>query len=166
MSDSSESKRLWRTALIVAGVGLLVLVPLGWLALRMYDDLIQRRVVAANESAALTNLENIQAAEQLYFETYKEYGTFRQMIDAGIFQAELSGDPPVASGYVFTVRVQPATDAGPASYSVNADPVRAEGRDATGRRHFFVSSEVIGVRFNESRPATKDDKVRPKMSEY
>jgi hypothetical protein len=166
MAEVSESKRLWRTALVVAGVGLLVLVPLGWLALRMWDDTIQRRVIAANESAALTNLENIQAAEQLYFEANGQYGTFRQLIDSGIFQAEVSGDPPVASGYVFAVKVQPRTDAQPAAYSVNADPVRAEGRDATGRRHFFVSSEVIGVRFNESRPATRDDKVRPKMQEY
>jgi hypothetical protein len=166
MPEASESKRLWRTALVVAGVGVVVLVPLAWLALRMWDDTVQRRVVAANESAALTNLQNKQAAEQLYFEATGQYGTFQQLIDSGIFQAEVSGDPPTASGYVFTVRVQPKTDAQPASYSVNADPVRAEGRDATGRRHFFVSSEVIGVRFNESRPATRDDKPRPKMSEY
>ena len=166
MAEVSESKRLWRTALIVAGVGVLVLVPLGWLALRMWDDTIQRRVIAANESAALANLENIQAAEQLYFEANGQYGTFPQLIDSGIFQAEVSGDPPIASGYVFTVKVQPKADAQPAAYSVNADPVRAEGRDATGRRHFFVSSEVIGVRFNESRPATKDDKPRPKMAGY
>lgn len=166
MAEVSESKRLWRTALIVAGVGLLVLIPLAWLALRMWDDTIQRRVIAANESAALTNLDNIQAAEQLYFEATGQYGTFQQLIDSGIFQAEVSGDPPTASGYVFNVRVQPKTDAQPAAYSVNADPVRAEGRDATGRRHFFVSSEVIGVRFNESRPATKDDRLRPKMTVY
>src|SRR5918998_4152011 len=162
MAEVSESKRLWRTALIVAGVGLLVLVPLGWLALRMWDDTIQRRVVAANESAALTNLENIQAAEQLYFEANGQYGTFRQLIDSGIFQAEVSGDPPVARGYVYTVKVQPKTDTQPASYIVNADPVRPEGRDATGRRHFFVGSEVTGVRYNDTRPANKDDKLRPK----
>lgn len=164
MAEVSESKRLWRTALLVAGVGLLVLIPLGWLALRMWDDTIQRRVIAANESAALTNLDNIQAAEQLYFETNSQYGTFQQLIDSGIFQAQVSGDPPVASGYVFNVRVQPKTDTQPPTYSVNADPVRPDGRDATGRRHFFVSSEVIGVRFNESRPATKDDKPRPTMN--
>ena len=166
MAEASESKRLLRTALIVAGGGLLILIPLTWLALRMWDDTVQRRVIAANESAALTNLENIQAAEQLYFEANGQYGTFRQLIDSGIFQAQVSGDPPVASGYTFTVRVHPKTDAQPPSYSVNADPVRREGRDATGRRHFCVSAAVIGVRFNESRPATKDDKPRPKMAEY
>jgi len=166
MAEASESKRLWRTALLVAGVGLVVLVALGWLALRMWGDTIQRRVIAANESAALTNLENIQAAEQLYFEANGQYGTFRQLIDSGVFQAEVSGDPPVASGYAFTVRVQPRTDTQQAAYTVNADPVRAGGRDATGRRHFFMSSEVTGVRVNESRPATKDDKPRPTVREF
>ncbi|HEX7317971.1 MAG TPA: hypothetical protein VF297_28970 [Pyrinomonadaceae bacterium] len=166
MPEVSESKRLWRTALIVAGVGVLVLVPLGWLALRMWDDTVQRRVIAANESAALTNLSNIQAAEDLYFRANGQYGTFQQLIDSGIFQAEVTGDPPTASGYVFNVRVQPRTDTQPASYSVNADPVRSDGRDATGRRHFFVSSEVIGVRVNETRPATRDDKPRATMQEY
>src|ERR1044071_3733788 len=166
MAEVSESKRLWRTALIVAGVGVLVLVPLGWLALRMWDDTIQRRVIAANESSALTNLEQIQAAEDIYFRTTGEYGTLQHPVDSGIFPSTVGGAPPVASGYVYTVRVQPRTDAQASSYSVNVDPVRSEGRDATGRRHFFASSEVIGIRFNESRPATKDDKVRPKMSEY
>ena len=166
MSDSSESKRLWRTALVVAGVGVLVLVPLGWLALRMYDDTVRRRVVSANESAALGSLEAIQAAEQLHFETYGQYATFRQLVDAGILQSELTGDPPVGRGYAYTFRVQPATDARPAAYSVNADPVRAGGRDATGRRHFFISSDVTGVRYNETRPANKDDRLRPTMREY
>lgn len=165
MAEVSESKRLWRTALIVAGVGLLVLVPLAWLAQRMWNDTIQRRVMASNESSALTNLEQIQAAEDLYFRVNGEYGTLQQLIDSGIFASTVSSDSPVASGYVYTVRVQPKTDTQPPSYSVNVDPVRPEGRDATGRRHFFASSEVIGIRFNESRPATKDDKVRTKMTE-
>jgi hypothetical protein len=166
MSDSSESKRLWRTALIVAGVGLLVLAPLSWLALRMWDDTVQRRLMAANESRALGSLEAIQAAEQLYFETYGRYGTFREMAEAGVFQTDLTGDPPAGNGYVYTLRVRPKTETEPAGYSVNADPVRAGGRDATGRRHFYIGSDVTGVRFNESRPATKDDKLRPVMRDY
>ena len=166
MRDSSESKRLWRTALIVAGVGLLVLVPLSWLALRMYDDTVQRRRMAANESSALGTLEAIQAAEQLYYETYGRYGTFKEMAEAGIFETALKGDPPVGSGYAFTLKVQPKTETQPAGFSVNADPVRTGERDATGRRHFYIGSDVTGVRFNETRPATKDDKLRPTMRDY
>ena len=166
MRDSAETKRLWRTALIVSGVGLLILVPLSWLALRLYDDTVRRRLISANESAALRSLEAIQAAEQLYYESYGQYGTFQQLVEAGVFQVELKGEPHIASGYAFTLRVQPRTETQAASYSVNADPVRAGGRDATGRRHFFISSDVTGIRYNESRPATKDDKPRPTVQEY
>jgi hypothetical protein len=166
MSDSSESKRLWRTALIVAGVGLLILAPLSWLALRMYDDTVRRRRIAANESSALGSLEAVQAAEQLYYETYGRYGTFAELAETGILQTDLSGDPPVGHGYAFTLRVRPRTETEPAAYSVNVDPVRTGDRDATGRRHFFIGSDVTGVRFNETRPATKDDKLRPTMRDY
>ena len=166
MSDSVESKRLWRTALIVAGVGVLVLAPLSWLALRMWDDAVQRRVVAANESAALGTIQAIQAAQQLYYESHGQYGTFAQLEEAGILQNDLEGDPPTGRGYVYTLRLTPKTDAAPATYSVNADPVRAGDRDATGRRHFFISSEVTGVRFNETRPANAGDKLRPTMTEF
>jgi hypothetical protein len=166
MSDSSEAKRLWRTAAIIAGVGLLVIIPLGWLALRLYDDTIQRKVIAANEAAALSSLENIQAAEQLYFETNGQYATFRQLIESGVFQAELNGDPPVAHGYAFTLKVLPKTDTQTAAYTVNADPVLGGARDATGHRHFFISSDLTGVRFNEERPATKEDKPRQSAREY
>ncbi|MDT5159401.1 MAG: hypothetical protein QOC61_897 [Acidobacteriota bacterium] len=158
MSDSSEAKRLWRTAGIIAGVGLLIIIPLSWLALRLYDDMIQQRVIAVNEAAARTSLDNIQAAEQLYYETNGQYATFRQLIESGVFQAELNGDPPVAHGYAFTLKVQPKSDTQSAAYSVNADPVISGARDATGHRHFFISSDVTGVRFNEERPATKEDK--------
>lgn len=166
MRDSSESQRLWRTALIVAGVGLLILVPLSWLALRMYDDTIRRRIISSNESSALGTLEAIQAAQQLYYETYGRYGTFLEMVEAGILQTDLTGDPPVGHGYTFTLRVRPKTETEPGGYSVNADPVRTGERGATGRRHFYIDSDVTGVRFNETRPATRDDRLRPTMRDY
>jgi hypothetical protein len=166
MADSSESKRLWRTALIVAGVGLLVLIPLGWLAVRMYNDAIQRRVVAVNEADALYTLELIAAAEHVHLQAYGEYGSINQLTDTGILQTEFYGDnAPARAGYTYTVKLTPKTDAQPPSYSVNADPLRAAGRDATGRRHFFIGSEVIGVRYNEDRPATAADRPRQSVQE-
>jgi len=166
MSDSSESKRLWRTALIIAGAGLLVLVPLGWLAVRMYNDTIQRRVVAVNEADALYTLELIAAAEHIHLQAYGAYGTIKQLTDTGILQTEFGGEPPARAGYAYAVRLTPKTDAAAPTYAVNADPLRASGRDATGRRHFFISSEVIGVRVNEDRPATAADKPRQNVDEY
>ena len=160
MSDDFESRRLWRTALVVVAVGVVVLVPLAWLAVRMYDDSIQRRVISADEASALAALENLQAQEQSFLETEGRYATFRQFAEAGIISVPLDDDALVSDGYRFTLKVTPKTDAQGPTYSVNADPVRAGGRDATGRRHFFISSEITGVRYNEGRPATAADKPR------
>lgn len=165
MADNSESKRLWRTALIVAGVGLLVLVPLCWLAVRMYNDTIQRRVVAVNEADALYTLELLAAAEHIYLQAYGEYGTVKQLTDTGILQTNFDGDPPAREGYAYTAKLTPRSGAQPPSYSINADPLRATGRDATGHRHFYISSEVIGTRYNEDRPATATDKPRQSVQE-
>jgi hypothetical protein len=160
MSESPETKRLWRTALLVAGVGLLVLIPLAWLAVRMVNDANQRKIMAANEADALYALEQIAAAEHIYFQTFGEYATLPQLAEAGVLQTSWSGDPPASHGYTFTFRLTPKTAPSGPAYSVNADPQLAGGRAATGRRHFFVSSEVTGIRFNEERPATATDKPR------
>lgn len=165
MADISESKRLWRTASIVAGAGLLVLVPLCWLAVRMYNDTIQRRVVAVNEADALYTLELLAAAEHIHLQAYGEYGTVKQLTDTGILQTNFDGDPPAREGYAYTVKLTPRSGAQTPSYSINADPLRATGRDATGHRHFYISSEVIGTRYNEDRPATATDKPRQSVQE-
>jgi Tfp pilus assembly protein PilE len=166
MSAKSESRRLWRTALVVAAVGVVVLVPLAWLAVRMYNDSIQQKVIAADDLSARDALKNIQAAEQLYYESNGEYATFPQLVEAGVFQTKQTGDALVNGGYKFTLRVTPKADTQGPAYSVNADPVRAGGRDATGRRHYFISSEVAGVRYNEERPATAADKPWLTGTEY
>ena len=165
MADGSDSKRLWRTALIVAGAGLLVLVPLWYLYVRVSNDAIQRRVIAANEADALYTLELIAAAEHVHLQSYGEYGTIKQLNDSGILQTEFGGDPPARAGYAYAVKLTPKSDARPPTYSVNADPLNDKGRGATGRRHFYIGSEAIGVRVNEDRPATATDKPRLSVDE-
>jgi Tfp pilus assembly protein PilE len=166
MVESSESKRLWQTTVIVAAVGIVVVALLAWLALRLYDDKLQQQVMSANESSTLTTLENIQAQEQSFRETSGQYATFQQLADAGVIQAPTKDDTLVSDGYKFTIRVTPRSDAQGPTYVVNADPERAGGRDATGRRHFYISSEVTGIRYNEERPATATDKPRQSMQDY
>lgn len=160
MKVSGESKRLWRTAFIVAGVGLIVLVPLAWLAYRMQQDSVQRRIIGANESAAISAMESISAAQHLYFQTYGQYGTFPQLVESGLFQAPLTGDALVARGYAFTLKVTQGSEGVQPFYSVNADPQDDSGRDATGRRHFYIDSNITGMRVSEGRPATPADPPR------
>ncbi len=167
MSESSENKRLWRTALVVSVVGLAVAGVLGWLAVRMYQDNIRRRVAAANEANALYVLEQVSAAEHLFFESNGQYATFRQLVEAGVFQAPLQADDALAAqGYSFRLTLRPRTETAAPFYSVSADPLRASGREATGRRHFYIDSDVVGVRVNEERPAGPSDPPRLTVSPY
>ena len=166
MAEGSESKRLLRTTLIIALGGIVVLVLLWFVFTRMRQDYVQQRIMNANEASALATLQNIQAQEQSFRETSGQYATFRQLADAGVIQTPTSGDALVSDGYKFTLKVTPKTDTQGPTYTVNADPERAGGRDATGRRHYFISSEVTGVRVNDERPATANDKPRQTAQEY
>lgn len=166
MSLSAETKKLWRTIGVVAVVGILVLIPLVWWALRLSDDAHRRRVVAANEVETLSALEGIAAAEQLYLQSYSQYGTFKQLVEAGMFRAPLEGDSLVADGYSFKLKVTPKAEGQTPSFSVNADPLVGAGRDATGRRHFYLDSNLVGIRVNEERPASASDPPRQTVNDY
>lgn len=164
MSKAPEKKGYGRVILVLLALGVLVIVPLAWLALKMSRDAAQRRVVNANEAAAIYTLEQIAAAEQLHFEAFEgRYATFRQLLDAGLFKAPLDGERITSSGYAFTLRVAPPAEGRPSSYSVNADPL-AEG--TTGRRHFYLDSNVTGMRYSEGRPATAADPPRQSVEPY
>ena len=166
MTESTETKKYGKVLAVVAVVGLLALVPLVWLAMRMSDEARQRRVVSANEAETLSVLEGIAAAQQLFLQTHSRYGTFKEMVEAGVFRAPLDGDSLVAHGYTFTLRVTPRTDAQPPSFKVNADPLSREGAQATGRRFFYLDSDLVGIRVNEDRPAGPSDPPRPTVTGY
>jgi Tfp pilus assembly protein PilE len=165
MAESSESKRLLLTALIVAAVGIVVLVVLWFVFIAERHHYVQRQIMNSNEADAIYALEQIAAAEQLYFQTNGQYATLRQLVESGVLQTTFTGDPPAWHGYKYTLKVTPKTDAQSSTYSVNADPEIAGGRDATGRRHFYISSEVVGLRYNEDRPAGPTDKPRQSVPE-
>jgi hypothetical protein len=166
MTVSTETKKLYKIIGVAAVVGLLALIPLVWLAVRMNGEARQRRVVAANEAEAIAALEGIAAAQQLYLQTFSRYGTFREMVEAGVFQAPLSGDSLVAHGYAFTLRVAPKAEGQPPAFKVNADPLSREGVAATGRRHFYLDSNLVGIRVNEDRPAGPADPPRQTLTTH
>lgn len=166
MADSTETKKYWKVLAVVAVVGLLALVPLVWLAMRMSDEARQRRVVSANEAETISVLEGIAAAEQLFLQTHSRYGTFKEMVEEGVFRAPLSGDSLVAHGYAFTLRVTPKAEGQPPAFQVNADPLSREGARATGRRFFYLDSNLVGIRVNEDRPAGPSDPPRQTVTGY
>lgn len=159
---SSETKRLGRIVFIIVVVGAVVIAALAWYWVKLSREDRTRRRIAANESAAITALDQIAAAEHLYFQTHGEYATLPRMVEAGVFQAPLTGDALVSDGYRFTLNVVPKTEGGASSFSVNADPLNESGDEATGLRHFYAGSEVTGIRYSEGRPAAATDKTLPR----
>ena len=166
MTANTETKKYGKVLAVVAVVGLLALVPLVWLAMRMSDEARQRRVVSANEAETISILEGIAAAEQLYLQDSSRYGTFKELVEAGVFRAPLTNDSLVAHGYTFNLRVTPRTDAQPPAFKVNADPLSREGAQATGRRFFYLDSNLVGIRVNEDRPAGPSDPPRQTVTGY
>lgn len=165
MSYSPETKRLWRWIAVIAVLGVAAGAALWVVYVRTSEEARRRRVVAANERQARAVVDNVAAAQQLHLEARGEYGTFPQLVEAGVFQAPLSGDQLVAGGYAFTLRVTPRAEGRAPAFEVNADPVRDRGPDATGRRHYYAGSDVTGVRFNDERPAAAADPPLPRAEQ-
>ncbi len=109
---------------------------------------------AGNEAATLQDLKTIAAVEIQYFNGHnRTFGTFDQLIKDLSFDTRFSGNPPVADGYIFTLKVTPKTPSGPSSYTLNADPQT----DATGKNHFFIDSNGGTIHVNADQPAGPND---------
>jgi prepilin-type N-terminal cleavage/methylation domain-containing protein len=116
-------------------------------------------VIAGNESAALATLRTIATEQRTYFNNKgrNSYGTFDQLIENGALDKRFAGDEPVIEGYKFTLKVTPKSASQPPYFSVNADPQQKEGLGSTGKRHFFMDSNVNTPRVNNSGPASAED---------
>lgn len=114
-------------------------------------------VIAANETSAIRTLGTINAEQRTYYIRHNNYATFAQLLEAGALDQRFANETPTVDGYTFTIKVTPKASNQPPAFSVNADPQVGEGLTATGKRHFYVGSDVNSVRANESQPATAQD---------
>jgi prepilin-type N-terminal cleavage/methylation domain-containing protein len=115
--------------------------------------------IAGNETAAIQTLKTIQTEQRAYFNTRGRttFGTFDQIIESGSLDKRFAGDEPVVDGYKYTMKVIPKSSGQPPSFSINADPQAKDGISATGRRHFYIDSNVNTIRVNSGGPASADD---------
>jgi prepilin-type N-terminal cleavage/methylation domain-containing protein len=111
-----------------------------------------------NETAAMRTIDTIRQVQADYqFGHRGDYGTFDELIKDGALDSRFTGDAPVVSGYIFTMKVTKKAPTQPASFSVNADPQAAEGYAATGHRHFYFDPGLSTTRENPDQPATATD---------
>lgn len=146
--------------IILAASGLAILAALVAFLLTTESSMKQRQRAATYEATAAEHLRNIAAAQQNHLDVFGNYATFDQLVDAGILLNEkFRGAEPVVGGYVYRMRVTPREGDRPPSFAVNADPHVADDTP-TGGTHFYLDSNVVGVRQNGSRPATAADRPR------
>ena len=116
-------------------------------------------IKAANEAAAVKTLRSIAEQQMLYYNSHQRssFGTFEEMRKENLLDSRFDGATPVVDGYVYTMKVIPKSTTSPAGYTINADPQVAEGVGATGKNHYFVSSDTNTIHVNDSQPATASD---------
>ena len=114
---------------------------------------------AANEAAAVKTLRTIAEQQMLYFNSHQRstFGSFEEMRKENLLDSRFDGATPVVDGYVYTMKVIPKSTTAQAGYTINADPQVADGVSATGKNHYFVSSDTNTIHVNEAQPAAATD---------
>jgi prepilin-type N-terminal cleavage/methylation domain-containing protein len=114
---------------------------------------------AANEAAAVKTLRVIAEQQMLYFNSHQRstFGTFEEMRKENLLDSRFDGATPIMDGYVYTMKVIPKSTTAQAAYTINADPQVTDGVSATGRNHYFVSSDTNTIHVNDAQPASATD---------
>jgi prepilin-type N-terminal cleavage/methylation domain-containing protein len=114
---------------------------------------------AANEAAAVKTLRTIAEQQLLYLNAHQRstFGTFEEMRKENLLDSRFDGATPVVDGYVYTMKIIPKSTTAQAGYTINADPQVADGVSATGKNHYFVSSDTNTIHVNETQPAAATD---------
>lgn len=111
---------------------------------------------SGNEAATQQNLKTIATVEIQYFNMHnRTYGTFEQLVQDKVLSSKFEGNPPVADGYILTLKVIPKSATTPASYTLNADPQT----DSTGKNHFYIDAAGGDIHINPDQVAGPTDPV-------
>lgn len=133
-----------RTLLVAAGaLALFAAVVLGIVAAVAVPSYLRGRAVAS-EAAAVNTLRTFASAEETFRSLTGRYGSIPQLVEANLVDPRW-GESRERDVYRFSVEVT----GGGEGFVARADPMP----DARGRRHLFLSSADLVVRYDEERPA-------------
>jgi len=114
--------------------------------------------IQGNETATVKALNTLSVVEMQYFNTNnRTFGSMEELLKDSLIDTRFSGNPPVVTGYVYTLKVTPKTTSQQSSYTINADPQQSAGIGATGKNHFYVDSTASTIHVNRDQAPGPDD---------
>ena len=140
--------------ILIAAVGVVVLLgiaigivvgvaTLGW----------KEALRSGNEAAAVQHLNTISVGQVRYYTENANYATFDQLIEKGFLDRRFAGAAPTVDGYVYVLRVKPASGGQKSSFALNADPESA----TAGTKHFFIDDASSTIHVQSDQPASAKD---------
>lgn len=146
--------KLTKTILIaiVAGVLLFAVgVVAAVVGLAIYGH--NQAFIAGNEEAATMNVKSISLAQIQYYTEHGNFGTFDQLVETRLLSQRFAGAMPIVDGYVYDLKVRPASASQKSTFTLNADP---ESPDK-GTKHFFIDDKSSTIHVNPDQPANAND---------
>ena len=136
---------------------LMLLICLATFACKDYSTGLQQSSGRADETSAIATLRTLAQAQTTYsISNAGHFATFEQLAEGGFLNSRFHHASPELHGYIFTLKVSPATDTTPGSYTCNADPAPTS---PSGGRHFYIDSNSQDIRMNPTKQATSKDQI-------
>jgi hypothetical protein len=121
-----------------------------------------KTVTAADEGGAVRALGVISKAQLQYSITNGgEYGMFEDLTRSGLLDSRFTGHTPEVGGYVYTMKLAPASGGQAAMFAVFADPKTPTSGVQTNGRHLYVDSTSNVVHSNASQQGSASDPAFP-----
>ena len=141
--------------ILIAVVIVAVVLPIGVVSLAVGLAIYghNQAFIAGNEEATAMNLKSISRAQVQYRTEHGNFGTFDQLVETSLLSQRFAGAKPIVYGYVYDLKVRPASAGQKSTFMLNADPESA----STGNKHFFIDETSSTIHVNRDRPANAND---------
>ncbi len=122
----------------------------------------QQTTTAIDENGAARALGVIAKAQtQFSITNGGEYGMFEDLTKAGLLDSRFAGHTPELGGYVYTIKLAPASGGQAAMFAVFADPKTPTSGVQTNARHLYMDSTSGVIHANAAQQASANDPAFP-----
>ena len=141
--------------ILIAVVVVAVVLPIGVVSLAVGLAIYghNQAVISGNEEAAAVTVKSISLAQVQYYTEHGNFGTFDQLVEKSLLSQKFSGAKPIVYGYVYDLKVRPASSSQKSTFTLNADPESPE----TGTKHFYIDDTSSTIHVHPDRPANGND---------